>query len=134
MKTLLQYESKIQQILIAIFIITIITIIVFKKDLFSMVFIIQFFVLAIVQYTLNTIKFFNKNYVRTDSRKLYMFLSTFVVLGFLTWKLSFVFHWVALDQLSGIMALSWTILTPILIFQSLFISLSDSKNKKENKN
>lgn len=130
MKTLLQYESKIQQILIAVFIVTIMTIIVFKKDLFSMAFIIQ----LIVQYTLNTIKFFNKNYVRTDSRKPYMFLSTFVVLGFLAWKVSFVFHWDALDQLSGIMALSWTILTSILIFQSLFISLSDSKNNKESKN
>ncbi|MDF2932585.1 MAG: hypothetical protein K0R36_1916 [Chryseobacterium sp.] len=131
MKTLLKYESKIQEVTVLLFIITLITQIWLGNDVFSKILIIEFFALAIVQYTLNSIKFFNDDFTRNDSRKLYMFLSTFVVIGFLLWRMAFIFGWNSLENISAMMALSWVFLTPLLIFQSLWISWFDFKNKVE---
>jgi hypothetical protein len=58
-----------------------------------------------------------------------MFLSTFVVVGFLSWRLAFVFDWNDFENFSGMLVLTWMFLTPLLIFQSLWISWFDSKNK-----
>jgi len=131
MKTLLKHELKIQIVTVLIFVITFVKSFYSENGIFSQIMIIEFFILAIVQYTLNSIKFFNNNFTNDESRKFYMFLSTFVVVGFLSWRLAFVFDWNDFENFSGMLALSWIFLTPFLIFQSLYISWSDSEKKIE---
>lgn len=132
MKTILKYDSRIQLILILILMLTILAGILSKQNFFFKVFCIIFFLLAIVQYTLNIIKFFSKYYVKTDSRKIYILLSTYVVIGFLTGILSLIFDLTLLKNIFEIMTMSWIVLSPILIIFSLSISSSDSISKNKN--
>lgn len=128
MKTILKYDSKIQLTLILLLVLTLFTRL-FSDDNFTItILLVEFFLIAAVQYSLNVIKFFSKKYLKTDSRKIYMFLSTYVVTGFLILIIFNSFLANELKDLFGLMAFSWIILSPILIFQSLFISRSDSKN------
>lgn len=129
MKTLLKYDLKIQQIFILLFILTILTAISFQNDDLVKIWIIGFFLLAAVQYAINTIKYFNTLYQRTTSRKMYMVLSTYVVSGLLTGYLAHIFEIDVLKDIFGIMTMSWVVLSPVLICQSLFISFSDYKTQ-----
>lgn len=129
MKQLLKYELAVQMILIIILLSTFITYISLEDRLFSRMFIIDFFVLASVQYTVSVIKFFNKKYLKTDSRGFYMYTATFVVISFLLYLLSDALDAKNLVDILGAVGITWVILSPVLIFQSLFISWSDSKNK-----
>jgi hypothetical protein len=131
MKTLLNHELKIQLVTILIFAVTFVKSFFSENGIFSQIMISAFFILAIVQYTLNIIKFFKGNFIKDESRKLYMFLSTFVVVGFLSWRLAFIFDWNDFENFSGMLALTWIFLTPFLIFQSLYISWCDSEDKIE---
>ncbi|SHK72353.1 hypothetical protein [Chryseobacterium polytrichastri] len=131
MKTILTYDSKIQQGVILLFLLTILIAIVSENEFLAFAIIIEFFLIAMVQYSLNTIKFFNKKYVRTDSRKVYMFLSTYVVIGFFIWILACVFYVKSLKDIFELLVFTWLILSPILILQSLCISFFDAKNNKE---
>ncbi|MET3536163.1 hypothetical protein [Chryseobacterium limigenitum] len=130
MKTILTYDSKIQQGVILLFVLTLLIAVLSEKEFLAFAIIIEFFLIAIVQYTLNIIKFFNKNYVRTDSRKVYMFLSTYVVIGFFTWIFACVFYIKGLKDIFEILVFTWLILSPVLILQSLCISFFDAKNKE----
>lgn len=133
MKTLLKHEFKIQLILIITLLSTFITCITLEDRLFSKIFIIDFFVLAFVQYTLNVIKFFNKKYLKTDSRIFYIYVSTFVVVSFLLYLLSDFFSIESLINIIEVTAITW-IFSPILIFQSLCIAWSDSQNNAKKQN
>ena len=132
MKTFLAHDLKIQQILILIFIATILLGIVIEKDFLFAVVIIEFFLIAIFQYSLNSIKFNDKKFLKTDSRKIYIFLSTYVVIGFLSWILMILFkvntESVGIKNIFELMAVSWIFISPILIIQSLMISFFDFKN------
>lgn len=128
MKTILRYDSKIQLVLIILFVLTLFAALFSDKDFMITILLIEFFLIAAVQYSLNVIKFFSKRYLKTDSRKVYMFLSTYVVTGFLILVIFNSFLPDELKNLFELMVITWMILSPILIFQSLFISCSDSKN------
>ncbi len=130
METIFKYDVKIQQTLVLLLIIIFFTLIISGKDLFFMFFIIVNFVLATVQYTLNVLKFFNKNYLKTDSRKAYLFISTYVVISFFTAIGSAALNINALYSIVKIMVISWLVVSPVLIIQSLLISNFDEKNKK----
>jgi hypothetical protein len=130
MKTIFKYDSQIQQTLVLLLIIIFFTLIISGKDLFFTFFIIVFLLLATVQYTLNVLKFFNKNYLNTDSRKAYLFISTYVVISFLTAIGSAALNINALQSISEIMTLPWLVVSPVLIIQSLLISYFDEKNQK----
>lgn len=130
MKTLLKYELVIQLILIIILLSTFITYISVEDRLFSKMFIIDFFVLAFVQYTINITKFFNKKYLKTDSRNFYIYAATFVVISFLLYLLSEELDAKTLVDILGAVGITWVILSPILIFQSLLISWSDLKYER----
>jgi len=131
MKTYLKYDSELQGILIASFLISFILINFLDGDFAMKLIIFEFFMIAIVQYTNNLIKFFSKIYIRTDSRYVYIFLSSYVVIGFIIWALSSIFDInkgsISLKNIFELMAISWLILSPILIIQSLVISYSDKK-------
>ncbi|KFF10916.1 hypothetical protein N6B72_17810 [Chryseobacterium soli] len=130
MKTILKYDSKIQLVLIILFVLTLFATIFSDGNFIITILLIEFFLIAAVQYSLNVIKFFSKTYLKTDSRKVYMFLSTYVVTGFF---ILVVFNPISIDGLRDIfelMVITWMILSPVLIFQSLFISCSDSKIMK----
>lgn len=131
MKTILTYDSKIQQGVIILFLLTILIAIVSENEFLAFAIIIEFFLIAIVQYILNIIKFFNKKYVKTDSRKVYMFLSTYVVITFFIWILACVFYVKSLKDIFELLVFTWLILSPVLILQSLCISFFDAKNNKE---
>ncbi|AZA55403.1 hypothetical protein [Chryseobacterium sp. G0201] len=131
MKTILTYDSKIQQGVILLFVLTLFIAILTEKEFLAFAIIIEFFLIAIVQYTLNIIKFFNKKYIRTDSRKVYMFLSTYVVIGVFIWILACVFYVKSLKDIFEILVFTWLILSPILILQSLCISFFDANNNEE---
>lgn len=128
MKTILRYDLKIQLGLIILFVLTLFAASFSDENFTITILLIEFFLIAAVQYSLNVIKFFSKKYLKTNSRKVYMFLSTYVVAGFF---ILVVFNPISINGLRDIfelMVISWMILSPVLIFQSLFISCSDSKN------
>ncbi|ANF51991.1 hypothetical protein A0O34_16380 [Chryseobacterium glaciei] len=130
MKTILTHDSKIQQGVILLFILTILIAVLSKKEFLAFAIIIEFFIIAFVQYTLNIIKFFNKKYIKTESRKVYMFLSTYVVIGVFIWIFACVFYIKGLKDIFEILVFTWLILSPVLILQSLCISFFDAKNHK----
>jgi len=130
MKTILRYDSKIQLVLIILFVLTLFATIFSDENFIITILLIEFFLIAAVQYSLNVIKFFSKTYLKTDSRKVYMFLSTYVVAGFLILIIFKPLHVDGLKDLFEMMAVTWMTLSPVLIFQSLFISCSDSKIMK----
>lgn len=132
MKTILTYDLKIQQTLILLFLATILAAIITKQEFLGVIIIVEFFLIAIAQYSLNIIKTFSKKYVKTDSRKVYVFISTYVVIGFLILILSSLFKFEDTEQnlknIFELMVMSWIFLSPILIIQSLMISFFDAKN------
>ena len=131
MKTYLKYDSEFQGILIAVFLLSFIFINFLDGDFAIKLIIFEFFLIAFVQYTNNLIKFFSKIYIRTDSRYVYVFLSSYVVIGFIFLLLFSIFDINKgsnlLKNIFELMVISWMILSPILIIQSLLISYSDKK-------
>lgn len=138
MKTVLKYDSQIQSFTIALFLLSFILIKFFNEDIIFKLIVGEFFLIAIVQYTNNLIKFFSKEYPRTDSRYVYAFLSSYVVIGFIILILFSVFDVnkgsASLKNIFELMVISWMILSPILIIQSLFISYSDKNLNNEKPN
>lgn len=132
MKTILTYDLRIQQSLILLFLATILAAIITKQEFLGVVIIVEFFLIAVAQYSLNIIKAFSNKYVKTDSRKVYVFISTYVVIGFLILILSSLFKFEDTKQnlknIFELMVMSWIFLSPILIIQSLMISFFDAKN------
>lgn len=132
MKTFLTYDLRIQQTLILMFLATILAAIITQQESLWIVIVIEFFLIAFAQYSLNIIKTFSKKYVKTDSRKVYVFISTYVVIGFLILILSSLFKFEDTEQnlknIFELMVMSWIFLSPILIIQSLMISFFDAKN------
>jgi len=109
---------------------------VMGQDFILIVLIIEFFLIAIFQYSLNVIKFNSKKYMKTDSRKVYIFLSTYVVIGFLMWlcliSLDIRDNSGNIKDIFELMMMSWLFLSPILMIQSLLISFFDFKNTHSN--
>ena len=136
MKTLLKYDVNIQKTLILLFVVTLFTVMVMGQDFILILLIIEFFLIAIFQYSLNLIKFNSKKYMKTDSRKVYIFLSTYVVIGFLTWlcliSLDIRDNSGNIKDIFELMMMSWLFLSPILMIQSLLISFFDFKNTHSN--
>ncbi|MGI9652999.1 hypothetical protein [Chryseobacterium sp. RLHN22] len=136
MKMLLKYDVNIQKTLILLFVVTLFTVMAMGQDFILIVLIIEFFLIAIFQYSLNLIKFNSKKYVQTDSRKVYIFLSTYVVIGFLTWlcliSLDIRDNSGNIKDIFELMMMSWLFLSPILMIQSLLISFFDFKNTHSN--
>lgn len=132
MKIILTYDLRIQQSLILLFLATILAAIITKQEFLGVVIIVEFFLIAVAQYSLNIIKAFSNKYVKTDSRKVYVFISTYVVIGFLILILSSLFKFEDTKQnlknIFELMVMSWIFLSPILIIQSLMISFFDAKN------
>lgn len=134
MKTLLKYELKLQLILVGLFVITIIADTILDADFIFLVFIYEFFFLTFFQFTIHLIKFFHKEYSKTNYRKLYVFLSTYVVFtsfGLLTF---INFESLYINYFYGLFIYSLFILSPILIFYSLIVSYRDNKHIKNMKN
>lgn len=129
MKTFLKHEFKIQLILITVLLSTFVLALSLDDAIFYKVFIIDFFLLALVQYFVNIIKHRNIQFLKTDSRYFYIYFSTFVVVSFLLYILSDFLNAKVLLNILEVVGIPWVILSPILIFQSLCISWSDSKNK-----
>lgn len=130
MKTVFKYDLQVQQTLILLLAAAFFTNIISGKDLFFMLFVIIFFLLATVQYTVNVIKFFSSDYIKTDSRKAYMFISTYVVATFLSGIGSAALNIHGLENILGIMVISWLVVPPVLIIQSLLISYFDAKSRE----
>jgi hypothetical protein len=133
MKTLLKYDLRIQQTVILLFIATLLMALIIEIDCGFTVILIEFFLIAFVHYTLNLLKFYNKNYHRTQSRTVYIFVSSYVVITFLFFVLRGYLKLNFYTDIIDWMPLSWIILSPVLILQSLIISFYD-KEKLELKN
>jgi len=133
MKILLRHEFKIQSITVGLFLFTFLLIKFIDDDVIAKIIISEFFLIAVVQYTFNIIKFFSKEYVKTDSRRVYIFLASYVVIGFLLLIIFSIFNIskgsLSLKNLFELMVMSWVVISPILIIQSLFISHFDTENK-----
>ena len=131
MKTYLKYDSELQGFLIVSFLLSFLLINFIDGDFAVKLIIFEFFLIAVIQYTNNLLKFFSKNYIRTDSRHVYIFLSSYVVIGFIILILFSIFDInkgsTSLKNIFELMVISWLILSPILIIQSLLISYSDKK-------
>lgn len=134
MKTLLKHEFKIQSITVGLFLFTFLLIKFIDDDVIAKIIISEFFLIAFVQYTFNIIKFFSKENIRTDSRRVYIFLASYVVIGFLILTIFSIFNInrgsFYLKNLFELMVMSWVVISPILIIQSLFISHFDTENKQ----
>lgn len=130
MKAIFKYDAKIQQTFILLFVVIVFAGIISGENFFFRLIVIVFFLLATVQYTLNVLKFFNNNYLNTDSRKAYMVISTYVVISFFTSIGSAALNINALQSIVKTMVISWLIVSPVLIIQSLLISYFDEKIKK----
>jgi hypothetical protein len=130
MKAIFKYDAKIQQTFILLFVVIVFAGIISGENFFFRLIVIVFFLLATVQYTLNVLKFFNNNYLNTDSRKAYMVISTYVVISFFTSIGSAALNINALQSIVKTMVISWLIVSPVLIIQSLLISYFDEKNQK----
>lgn len=130
MKTLFTLESKIQGFLIGLFLVVIIICLKFKSDESKITFTTIFFSIAIFQYLINVIKFFSADYSNTNLLKVYMILSTFVVVSLLIFILS---HNInpsdsnPLKDFIPLFFLIYMILSPILIIFSLVIGFEDNK-------
>lgn len=130
MKAIFKYDVKIQQTFILLFVVIVFAGIISGENFFFGLIVIVFFLLATVQYTLNVLKFFNNNYLNTDSRKAYMVISTHVVISFFTSIGLAALNINALQSIVKTMVISWLIVSPVLIIQSLLISYFDEKNQK----
>lgn len=130
MKTLISYDLRIQQTLLILFLTTILAIAVTQKDFLYISIFVEFFLIAFVQYSLNITKFLSKEYLKTDSRKVYIFVSTYIVITFL---LFIVFHLIKIEvdfSFFEWIPISWIILSPVLMIQSLVISFYDKEDNK----
>ncbi|UQB69771.1 hypothetical protein [Epilithonimonas zeae] len=126
MKTILKYESRIQENLIGLLLILIIATVA-RVDWLWILLLVDFILIAIFQYTINLIKFFQKSYKKTLSRKIYVFLSTYCLLMFLGLISFKVFDKDFSASFFNFCIWSLVIFPPILIIQSLIISYSDKK-------
>lgn len=91
----------------------------------------NFFTIAITQYIFNISKFFSKDFKNTISRKIYLLLSTFLLITLLIILCP---KCIAdRSKVGDFMAICF-ILAPILIVYSLVISYSDLKLKKNEEN
>ena len=126
MKTILKYESRIQENLIGLLLILIIATVA-RVYFLGTVLLIDLILIAIFQYTINLIKFFQRSYTKTLSRKIYVSLSTYSVIMFLV-LLSYNFFDLDFSDIFFSLSIwSLVIFPPILILQSLLISYSDKK-------
>lgn len=82
MKTVLKYESRIQEIIVGLLLFIIILLIAIDKDIIFTLLLIDFFLIAIFQYSINLIKFFQKLHPKTICRKMYVVISTYCILIF----------------------------------------------------
>jgi len=130
MKTLFKYDFRIQLMVILIFTATLIMIALTKNELLMTLIKIEFFLLAIVQYTLNIAKFYSKSYTRTLSRIIYISVSGYVVVSFLLFILGLQLNYRIVNDFFEWMPVSWLAATPVLIVQSLIISFYD-RDKQE---
>lgn len=130
MKTLLKYDFRIQLVVILIFTATLIMIALTKNEVLMTLIKVEFFLLAIVQYTLNIAKFCNKSYVRTLSRIIYISVSSYVVVSFLLFILGLQLNYRIVNDFFEWMPVSWLATTPVLIVQSLIMSFYD-RDKQE---
>jgi len=133
MKTFLKHEFTIEMVLIVLLLLIFTTYIYSEDRVFSTMFIVDFFILALFQYTCNIAKFFSKKFIKTESRSFYIYAATFVVITFLLYLVSDLLNAETLVNFLGAIGISWIILSPILIFLSLQISWFDSKNKMDSK-
>ncbi len=101
-----------------------------EKIYFLCYLLLYFFCWLAVQYTVNVMKFFSRDYIKTDSRKAYIFISTYVVVTFLSGIGSSALNIPSLENILGIMVISWLVVSPVLIIQSLLISYFDEKNRE----
>lgn len=129
MKKILRYDNQIQQTLIGL-----IPLLWLLGSYFGVIFnvfsIITFFSLAVYQYTINWIKFCNPLFKNKMYwyRIVYLVLASYVVIPFLILLISSYFNiMIEIKEIIHNMLGSWVILTPILIFGSLFISFKDRK-------
>lgn len=134
MKTLFKYDFRIQLMVILIFTATLIMIALTKNELLMTLIKIEFFLLAIVQYTLNIAKFYSKSYVRKLSIIIYISVSSYVVVSFLLFILGIKLNYRMVNDFFEWMPVSWLAATPVLIVQSLIISFydRDKQERKEN--
>lgn len=132
MKTLLKYDLRIQQTIILLFIITLLMLAITKNESLITLAQIEFFLLAILQYTLNIVKFYNKNYARMHSRIIYIIVSTYVVITFLLFILCLSLKYTVLNNFLKWTPVSWLAASPFLIMQSLGISFYDRKKQLNN--
>lgn len=130
MKTLPTYDLRIQQTVIILFLVTIIAAAVMDHEFLCAGIFIEFFMIAVVQYSLNIIKYLSKEYPKKDSRKVYIFVSTYVVVTFLFFVLCRCIDVDFQYNFDVSIPISWIVLSPVLIIQSLVISFYDKKDKK----
>lgn len=130
MKTLLTYDLRIQQTVIILFMATIFAVAVKGHDFLYISIFIEFFLVAVVQYSLNMIKLLSKEYPRRNSRKVYIFVSTYVVVTFLFFILCRCFEVDFHYDFPEWVPISWIALSPVLIIQSLVISFYDKEDNK----
>ena len=124
MKTILKHESRVQENLIGLLFILIILAYIVERYV-PIIIIVDIFLIAIFQYSINLIKFFQRDYLKTNSRKAYIFLSTYSLLMFLGLISFNLFNLNLSNFFINLFIWSLVILPPILIIQSLLISYSD---------
>lgn len=130
MKNLLKYDFRIQLVAILIFATTLVLIAITKNEVLMTLIKIEFFILAIVQFTFNIAKFYSKNYVRRLSRIIYISVSSYVVVSFLLFFLGIKLNYRIVNDFFEWMPVSWLAATPVLIVQSLLMSFYD-RDKQE---
>lgn len=130
MKTLFKYDFRIQLVSILIFTATLIMIALTKNEVLMTLIKVEFFLLAIVQYTLNIAKFYSKSYLRKLSRIIYISVSSYVVVSFLLFILGIQLNYRIVNDFFEWMPVSWLAATPVLIVQSLIMSFYD-RDKQE---
>lgn len=126
MKNLLKYDEIIQQVLIILFFLLIVCSVTIDLE-FILLFYIIFITIAVYQYSVNIFKFIRKEFVNTIARKVYIWLSTYIVVTFLLAITSIRVDVGIFNFLMEGALVTWIVLTPILIILSLFISFGDSK-------
>lgn len=134
MKTLLKHETKIQEFLVGLFLITIIVSIIIQNDFTFPFLIAEFFLIAIFQYIINFVKFFNHQYKNSSMRKFYFYAASYGVAAFVV---LLTFLWLDLDlngSILGICVGSLIILSPILIILSVLISYPKASILNQMKN
>ncbi|WP_018676072.1 hypothetical protein [Riemerella columbina] len=129
MKKILRYDNQIQQVLIGL--IPLLWILAsYFGEIFNVFSIITFFSLAVYQYTINWVKFCNPLFKNKMYwyRIVYLVLASYVVIPFLILLISSYFNiMIEIQVIIHNMLGAWVVLTPILIFGSLFISFKDRK-------